>query len=175
MCQLKECPTSVEFRALSVLSTWLDRGNRALARGKVRRIEAPKWHLRKLNPRPARMCAESCRLLLSVAPHKPLRPRARMAAAPAGSRIGTARSRRARRSSPGPRLDVHAPTVLGAAFREAIGPHQEVRSWVGAPFPGDAPAQPSPHAVDRDQRAGGVAQRENKPIPERDVKEPRSR
>src|SRR5438034_11457453 len=46
MCRLKECPTFVEFRALSVSSKWLDRGSRAQARGRTRTIEAPKWNLR---------------------------------------------------------------------------------------------------------------------------------
>src|SRR5438093_9902566 len=36
MCRLKECPTFVEFRALSVSSKWLDRGSRAQARGRTR-------------------------------------------------------------------------------------------------------------------------------------------
>jgi len=34
------------------------------------------------------------------------------------------------------------------------------RSWIGAAFPADAAREPPPHAVDRNKRAGGIAERE---------------
>src|SRR5262249_9092183 len=44
-------------------------------------------------------------------------------------------------------------------------PSSARRSWIGAAFPADAAREPAPHAVNRDKRARGVAERKQQAVP----------